>query len=147
MWSIDHHKRIKEKKPKSFGNKPSEKRNPLLLREYYEWVRAIANEKGCDAHHFLPKSHLQQDIFLSIVPVAEHRDIHSTDKYKTPLKWAELKGIENLVLEAMKMFEEWAELVDLPREYFTFIDEVKESPEDYADIAKEFIHNNRALAW
>ena len=123
----------------------TKKRNPLVLPDFYRYVRDKASELGCECHHFLPRSHLKQDIFLSIVPVLEHREIHAVGNSQTPIEWAMAKGFDVLVDESMAYFEEWAIDNDFPDEYFELIEDLRKNPFDAADIARNFIRNNRSL--
>jgi len=154
--------RIKPKKESTFGKKPYvgknrnrtgrtaktvkvETRNPLVLRGFYVYVRDIANGMGCDAHHWLPKSKLKQDIFLALVPFDEHRAIHAEGNYQSPMQWAEVQGVDLLVENSMQYFEDWAINNCLPDEYFILIEQLKNNPFDYHDIARDFILENRNL--
>ena len=123
----------------------AKKRNPLVLPDFYRYVRDKASEMGCDAHHWLPKSHLKQDIFLSCVPVLEHQEIHAVGNNTTPIEWAMAKGFDVLVDESMAYLEEWAIDNDFPDEYFELIEDLRKNPFDCADIARYFIRNNRSL--
>jgi len=121
------------------------KRNPLVLEDFYKHMRHIANLTGCDAHHWMPKSHLKQDIFLTLVPYDEHREIHATGNGINPMQWAMDKGFDVLVEESMTYFYEWAIDNNLSEEYFMLIDDLKDDPLNAHDIAKDFIFNNRSL--
>ena len=160
-YSISHHQRLKPKKQSTFGiKKPFKgtgknrkgskktnvsKRNPLILDDYYKWLRDIANMSDCDAHHWIPKSKLSQDIFLTLVSYDEHRSIHAGANNITPASWALEKGWNVLVEESMTYFEEWVIDNDLPSEYFELIKDLRDNPLNAHDIARDFIFNNRGL--
>ena len=120
-------------------------RNPLILEDYYRHVRDMANMTGCDAHHWMPKSKLKQDIFLTLVPVSEHQEIHAIGNNQSPTQWAIEKGYNVLVEESMTYFYEWAVENDLPSEYFELINDLKDNPLNAHDMARDFIFNNRGL--
>jgi len=123
----------------------AKKRNPLVLPKFYKYMKEKANSMGCDAHHFLPLSHLKQDIFLSIVPVLEHQEIHAVGNSQSPIEWAMCKGFDVLVDESMAYLEEWVIDNCLPDEYFVLIEDLRKNPYDCHDIARDFIKNNRSL--
>ena len=123
----------------------TKKRNPLVLPDFYRYMKEKANSMGCDAHHWYPKSHLKQDIFLSIVPVLEHREIHAVGNSQTPIDWAVGIGFDVLVDESMAYFEEWAIDNSFSDEYFELIEDLRKNPFDCHDIARDFIKNNRSL--
>lgn len=156
------HGRIKPKPVKTFGvKKPfkgtnknrkgslkptnSKKRNPLVLEDYYRHCVKIANMSGCDCHHFIPKSKLKQDIFLTMIPYDEHREIHAGANNITPASWALEKGFNVLIEESMTYFHEWCLDNDMPSEYFELIEELKSNPLMCHDIARDFVRENRSL--
>jgi len=120
-------------------------RNPLVLDDFYKHMKYIANLTGCDAHHWMPKSKLKQDIFLTLVLVLEHQEIHAVGNSQSPAQWAIEKGYNVLVEESMTYFYEWAIENDLPSEYFELINDLRDNPLNAHDIAKDFIFNNRGL--
>ena len=156
-----NHSRLKEKPKSTFGakkpfkgknksrsgslKKSASTRNPLVLSDFYSHMVKIANMTGCDAHHWMPKSKLKQDIFLSLVPYDEHREIHAGANNITPSSWALEKGHDVLVEESMTYLYEWAIENDLPSEYFDLMNDLKDNPLNAHDIARDFIFNNRGL--
>ena len=165
-----NHGRIKPKKESTFGKKVpfkgknknrsgnklktnytasksinSQSRNPLSLYSFYVYMRDLANDVGCDAHHWIPKSKLKQDIFLAFVPYDEHRAIHAAGNSQNPLQWSESQGIDNLVYSSMNHFERWANDNNLADEYFLLIEHLRADPFNCHDIARDFILNNRNL--
>ena len=156
-----NHNRLKEKPKSTFGakkpfkgknksrsgnlKKSTSNRNPLVLDDYYKWLRDIANQTGCDCHHWMPKSKLKQDIFLTLVSFDEHREIHAVGSGLNPAQWALEKGYDVLVEESITYFYEWAIENDLPSEYFELINDLKDNPLNAHDIARDFIFNNRGL--
>ena len=161
MYKINYG-RIKPKRQSTFGRckkpfagksknrkgnikKSATKRNPLDLHDFYIHMVKIANDKGCDAHHWMPKSKLKQDIFLTLVLYDEHREIHADGNGESPMQWAERKGFDVLVEESMDYLEEWAISNNLSSEYFDLIEDLKSNPFDFHDIARDFIFNNRSL--
>ena len=161
--------RIKPRREASFGKKPYtgknrnrkgsklktnrlkpkaakiQSRNPLILRDFYVYMRDLANSMGCDAHHWMPKSKLKQDIFLALVPYDEHRAIHAEGNSQSPWQWAEAQGIKYLVKNSISYFEKWAIDNNLVAEYFQLIEDLKNNPLDCHNIARNFILNNRSL--
>ena len=137
--SLFKHEPIRAKASKA------KKRNPLDLHEFYVYMRDIANSMGCDAHHWMPKSKLKQDIFIALVPYDEHRAIHAEGNSQSPWQWAEAQGIDMLVQKSMDYFEEWAIVKGLSVEYFELVEQLKEYPFSCHDIARDFILNNRGL--
>lgn len=152
--------RLKPKHVKTFGvkkpfkngssrsgkmKKTASTRNPLVLSKFYEYVRDIANMSGCDAHHWIPKSKLKQDIFLTMIPYQEHQSIHAVGNSLNPAQWALEKGYNVLVEESMTYFYEWCVENNMPSEYFELIEELKSDPLMAHDIARDFIFNNRGL--
>jgi hypothetical protein len=123
----------------------AESRNPLVLREFYVYMRDLANSRGCDAHHWMPKSKLKQDIFLVFVPYDKHRAIHAEGNSQSPWEWAEAQGFDVLVKRSMRHFEAWVYENDLPEEYFELIEQLRTDPFNCHDIARDFILNNRSL--
>ncbi len=79
------------------------------------------------------------------MPVLEHREIHAVGNNTTPIMWAMAKGFDVLVDESMAYFEEWAIDNSFPDEYFELIEDLRKNPFDCADIARDFIRNNRSL--
>ena len=161
MYSIPQG-RLRPKKESTFGKvkkpfkgthknrsgslkKSASKRNPLDLHDFYVYVRDMANLTECDAHHWIPKSKLKQDIFLSCVPYDEHRSIHAGANGLSPTQWALEKGFDVLVEESMTYFYEWCLENDMPSEYFDLIDDLKGDPLNAHDIARDFIFNSRGL--
>lgn len=124
--------------------KTTSKRNPLVLPEFYEYVRDWASLYGCEAHHFVPKSKLKQDIFLTIIKPDEHREIHAGGGLN-PAQWAEEKGYDVLVNESMTYFYKWCVENDMPDEYLELIEDLKNNPNEAHNIAREFILMNRSL--
>jgi len=126
--------------------KPKAKsRNPLVLREFYVYMRDLANSVGCDAHHWMPKSKLKQDIFLALVPYDKHRAIHAEGNSQSPWQWAEAQGLDVLINKSLDYFLEWAADKELPVEYFELIEQLRADPFNCHDIARDFILNNRSL--
>ena len=159
-YSIAHHRRMKEKPVSTFGKKPfkgksknrkgrlnksATNRNPLDLHDFYIHMVKIASLTGCDAHHWMPKSKLKQDIFLTLVSYDKHREIHSSSDGLNPTQWALERGFDVLVDESMTYFEEWANDNNLSDEYFDLINDLRDNPLDAHNIAKDFIFNNRNL--
>jgi len=135
----------KNRNRKGSLKKSSSTRNPLVLPKFYRYMKEKANSMGCDAHHWMPKSKLKQDIFLIPVPFDEHRNIHAVGSNQSPMEWAEYKGLDVLVNESMGYLEEWVISERLPSEYFVLIEDLRNNPFDAHDIARDFIRNNRGL--
>jgi len=152
-YSISHHKKLNPKKPFKGKNKGRggrlkksvSKRNPLDLHDFYIHMVKIGHMTGCDAHHWMPKSKLKQDIFLTLVPYDEHREIHASGNGVSPMQWAIDKGFDVLVDESMTYLTEWCIDNDMPSEYFELIKDLRDNPLNAHDIAKDFIFNNRGL--